>query len=407
MEAETQLDVSMSLSIFFLKNVGVWISNDPAEKRRMKILVLITLWNTMLGAVVIFRDIYFTFMYNGDILYVITNFLTVMISFVKIIIIMIYKKEFIDMILYMEKNFWNVKYDFQEEEILNNCRKTCIFFVTSVSTIGICAMISYAITPIIEYYTENLSERILPFHVWLNLPIISVTPYYEILFAAEVLSIYCVALCYFCFDNVFCILAVHLAGQFNILKHKFAKLCDTDSKISKKDEESRLAIEHVQVLYERFKEYVRRHQSLINYCERLENVYTVIILGQVVISSVLICLFGYQILVNDVSIGRRSIFVFLLLGSMCLLFMFTYSCNSVIVHSENIATGAYSALWTTMPMNKFGRMLRNDLILVIERSRRVCCLTANGFFPVSLETYTTILSTAVSYFTLLRNNLEE
>lgn len=65
MEAETQLDVSMSLSIFFLKNVGVWISNDPAEKRRMKILVLITLWNTMLGAVVIFRDIYFTFMYNG------------------------------------------------------------------------------------------------------------------------------------------------------------------------------------------------------------------------------------------------------------------------------------------------------------------------------------------------------
>lgn len=89
-----------------------------------------------------------------DILYVITNFLTVMISFVKIIIIMIYKKEFIDMILYMEKNFWNVKYDFQEEEILNNCRKTCIFFVTSVSTIGICAMISYAITPIIGEQNE-------------------------------------------------------------------------------------------------------------------------------------------------------------------------------------------------------------------------------------------------------------
>lgn len=65
MEAETQLDVSMSLSIFFLKNVGVWISDDPAEKRRMKILVLVTLWNTIFGAIVIFRDIYFTFMYNG------------------------------------------------------------------------------------------------------------------------------------------------------------------------------------------------------------------------------------------------------------------------------------------------------------------------------------------------------
>lgn len=58
------------------------------------------------------------------------------------------------MILYMEKNFWNVKYDFQEEEILNNYRKTCIFFVTSVSTIGICAMISYTITPIIGEQNE-------------------------------------------------------------------------------------------------------------------------------------------------------------------------------------------------------------------------------------------------------------
>lgn len=106
---------------------------------------------------------FFHILFNGktsvkislqDILYVITNFLTIMISFVKIIIIMIYKKEFIDMILYMEKNFWNVKYDFQEEEILNNYRKTCIFFVTSVSTIGICAMISYTITPIIGEQNE-------------------------------------------------------------------------------------------------------------------------------------------------------------------------------------------------------------------------------------------------------------
>ncbi|KAK1137089.1 hypothetical protein K0M31_001616 [Melipona bicolor] len=75
---------------------------------------------------------------------------------------------------------------------------------------------------------------------------------------------------------------------------------------------------------------------------------------------------------------------------MGLLFMFTYGCDGVIEHSEKVALGAYSALWTIMPMNKSGRMLRNDLLLVIERSRRVCCLTANGFFPISLETYTKV-----------------
>ncbi|KOX69023.1 Odorant receptor Or2 [Melipona quadrifasciata] len=90
--------------------------------------------------------------------------------------------------------------------------------------------------------------------------------------------------------------------------------------------------------------------------------------------------------------ARSAIFKFLLIGSMALLFMFTYGCDGVIEHSEKVALGAYSALWTIMPMNKSGRMLRNDLLLVIERSRRVCCLTANGFFPISLETYTKILS---------------
>ena len=91
-----------------------------------------------------------------------------------------------------------------------------------------------------------------------------------------------------------------------------------------------------------------------------------------------------------ISFARRFIFVFMLNGSMFLLFMVTYSCNGVIEHSDNVAIGAYSALWTIMPMDKFGKILRKDLIMVIKRSRRVCCLTANGFFPVSLETYTKV-----------------
>ncbi|XP_076174618.1 odorant receptor Or2-like [Ptiloglossa arizonensis] len=89
-----------------------------------------------------------------------------------------------------------------------------------------------------------------------------------------------------------------------------------------------------------------------------------------------------------------------------MLLMFTYSCNGLVEESGKIGTAAYSALWTLVPMNRAGRMLRNDLLVVIIRSRRVCCVTANGFFPISLETYTKIMSTAVSYFTLLRDRSE-
>ncbi|XP_043600909.1 odorant receptor 13a-like [Bombus pyrosoma] len=405
MQMQGDLDISMVLSAFFLRNIGLWITDYPTEERRNKIMIIYTIWNSIFATIVITRDLYFTVLYKGDILYVITNILTVTMGLIKICIIMNHKEEFMKLIVYMQQHFWNVKYDFREKEILDNCKKTCTFFVCSVTVMGTCAILAYLTTPLIANIGKNKSERAFPFNMWMNLPL-SVSPYYEMIFIVQTISTYYVSVSYFCFDNVFCILAIHLAGQFRILRYRFAKLCDMERRMKENDMESSLT-KHVHVFYEKLKTCIRHHQTLITFCDRLENVYTMLIFGQVLVFSVLICLFAYQGLLAGAPPARRSIFIFLLVGSIALLFMFTYSCDGVIEHSEKVAIGAYSALWTIMPMNKSGKMLRNDLIMVIERSRRVCCLTANKFFPVSLETYTTILSTAVSYFTLLRNRVED
>ncbi|OAD60886.1 Odorant receptor Or2 [Eufriesea mexicana] len=240
-----------------------------------------------------------------------------------------------------------------------------------------------------QHMKDKEAERKHPFNLWINLPL-SVTPYYEITFVIQTISMCCIGICYFCFDNIFCIMAIHLGGQFRILRYRFAKLCDTEHQICEKNTEAML-MKQVHKFYEKLKTCIRLHQSLINFCNQLETVYTMIILGQVLVFSMLICLFGYQVLLANAPPTRRIVFVFLLIGSMSLLFMFTYSCNGVIEHSDDIAIGAYSSLWTVIPMNTPGKKLRDDLIMVIVRARRVCCLTANGFFPVSLETYTTFL----------------
>ncbi|XP_003249267.2 odorant receptor 13a [Apis mellifera] len=405
MQTDNQLDISISLSTFFLKNVGVWMPDNSDEQRRMKMLFLYTIWMLFCGTIISTRDLYFTLLYNGDILYAMTNTITTIMALIKICIILTYKGKFLNLIVYMQQNFWNVDYDCQEKEILDDCRKTCIFFISSVTTIGMCTVMSYLTTPVITQSGSNESERMFPFNIWINLPITQRTPYYQIIFFVQGVSLYYIGISYFCFDNIFCIMAVHLAGQFRILRYRLMTLCDTEPETREKDSRSTFA-KQVYKFYEQFKKCVRYHQALIDYYQNLENVYTIITLGQVLVFSVLICLFGYQVFVAAASTARRFIFVFLLSGSMFLLFMFTYSCNDVMEHSDNVAIGAYSALWTILPMDKFGRMLRNDLIMVIKRSRRVCYLTANGFFPVSLETYTKILSTAVSYFTLLNNRVE-
>ncbi|CAK9824881.1 Odorant receptor 4 [Anthophora retusa] len=405
MQTEIESDTSVNLSKFFLKNVGLWKAKDHAEEYKMKLLTIYTIWNIVLAVLVELRDVYFTWFFHGDILYVCTNCLSVMISTIKLGVILAHKVEFMDLIDYMYDHFWNADYDFHEKRILQNCRKTCVLFTSCVTTIGICVIISYIATPFIVRIQSNSSERILPFDMWLNLPT-SETPYYETLLGIQVSGVYFIGICYFCFDNVFCIMSLHLSSQFRILQYRLTKLIDVQYQSNEKSIDSVLA-DYALKSYEQFKNYVRQHQTLIDYCEKLENVYTKIILGQVLLFSVLICLFGYQVLLANTTLARRSIFVFLICGAMVLLFMFTYSCHMVIEQSENIAVAAYSALWTRMPMNQSGKSLRKDLIMIIGRSRRVCCLTANGFFPVSLETYTTILSTAASYFTLLRNNTDE
>ncbi|XP_015429492.1 PREDICTED: odorant receptor 13a-like [Dufourea novaeangliae] len=193
----------------------------------------------------------------------------------------------------------------------------------------------------------------------------------------------------------------HVCGQFRILQYRFTKLYASEETMTNLNEN------YAAKSYVQFKKCVRQHQVLLNYCWKMENVFPLVVLGQVVIFSVLICLYGYQVLLAQSTFARRFIFISFLIGSGSLLFMFTHSCHKLTEESANIGDAVYSASWTIMPMDKDGKMLRNDLNFTILRSRKACCLTACGFFPVQLQTFTTIVSTAVSYFTLLKQGLED
>ncbi|XP_076301384.1 uncharacterized protein LOC143219266 [Lasioglossum baleicum] len=120
--------------------------------------------------------------------------------------------------------------------------------------------------------------------------------------------------------------------------------------------------------------------------------------------SLIICLVGYQLFLTqaDTPSSRNVSLIMNLMGTLCQLFMFTYSCDGIIQQSSDVSKAILFGPWSTMPMDKAGRNLRKIVLLMILRSSRSCCLTASGFFPISLETYTGVLSTAMSYFTLLR-----
>ncbi|PBC27155.1 Putative odorant receptor [Apis cerana cerana] len=189
--------------------------------------------------------------------------------------------------------------------------------------------------------------------------------------------------CYFCFDNIFCILCLNVACQFRILQYRIANV-----PILKMKENLDTNTDSSDECYNAFKNYIQQHQALLDFCETLEEIFTIIVIGQILMFSILFCFLGYQVILADLTLSYRISFISYLFAGMCQLWMFTYSCDCVTQESAKIASAVYTSPWINLPMDKFGKMLRQDLQIVVMRSRRACCLTACGFFPISLETYT-------------------
>nr|XP_034178978.1 odorant receptor 13a-like [Osmia lignaria] len=395
-------DVSIAFTSFFMKLIGFWLAANRSEQRLRDVTLFYTMFAILFSLWVQTTDFYHSREDFGACLYNACNILSLTVPMFKILVLLVHKKKFFHLITYLERNFLHANYDKYETSVLASCKRKCTFFICFFIFLTEGTVFSYIITPVIVNIGRNESDRTLPFNMWVNLPL-SITPYYEITFVIQVLCVYHIGLTYFCFDNFLCIMNLHLAGQFQILQYRVSNKC-----VIKDQEKSNLKLEKNSLKFindccATFKSYIRQHQILIAYCDQIEEIFNLIVLVQVITFSLLICLDGYQILVADVP-HRKIIFFFHLMGTVCQLLMFTYSCDCVIQESRKLARAVYSGPWLLLPMNENVQKLRKDLVMVIMRSHKPCCLTACKFFMVSLETYTKVLTTAASYFTLLQQS---
>nr|UEN71253.1 olfactory receptor 70 [Gregopimpla kuwanae] len=340
--------------------------------------------------------------------YALTNVMTLLMVLFKVTIFSLKRDKIIELIKYSKENFWDVEYDEFGTEVLEDCERQCVLFVFTFTVFAQGTVCSYTITPIIDNIGKNETDRNLIFDIWVDLPVTE-TPYFECLFFIETLSLYHVGILYFCFDNLLCILNVHVNGQFRILSHRLETSCDvrkeekiySDEKLCI-DERHEDRIPDSSASLKNFKTCIRQHQALISFVDKMEGVYSLVILGQVIVFSALICLVAYQAFLVGGPFLRRVIFVVHCAGTFTQLFMFTLTCHNLWDGSSDVADAAYRSDWHLLENDSDSNSLRKDLILMIMRVKRPCCLTACGFFLISLETFMTINSTAVSYLTLLR-----
>nr|XP_034179496.1 uncharacterized protein LOC117603964 [Osmia lignaria] len=445
MDTRSYTDFSIAFATYLTKYTGIWVARNAAEELQRKISMSYTAVALVYGIYLNVVDIYHTWGDATHCTFLILNATCLVTTIIKMIILNSKRAGFADALFCAKQHFWHGNYDSEERLIFSISVKYCTLYVVFVICSLQIALSGYVITPIIENIGRNKSDRVLPFKLWVNLPLTE-TPYFELAFASQitlllllnevfmiiliwltvkrrwahtfndhpmflrllyhlfnivlvqVISVYLIGAAYICPETFLCVFNLHVMGQFRILQHRMLNFCNVESKEMNADT-------YTDHCYAALKKCIKHHQLLIEFCEKLEHVYTMSIFTHMVVLSLLLCFDAYEIIVANTSPSMRIIFLFHGVGSLGQVFMVTYTCHFMMEESTNIITSIYSGSWSTLPMNDVGRSFRSSMKFTMIRSLKPCCLTAAGFFPLTLETFTSLLSSTFSYFTLMRQSL--
>nr|AZQ24945.1 odorant receptor [Aphidius gifuensis] len=403
MDKKIRESLPIRLTKFYLFLLGFGTGQHEKQKTLLKLMYFYAVIALTIGGIVVIMDIYYCWNDFYEASYSLISFLSWTIVTIKFSVFSLKQKAYLQLMIDGKDKLWYGKFSGYENKIIKKCEKQSMMFIVLFTIMAQLTAITYALEPIIENNTRNLTDRLLPFKLWIkNIPF-SKTPYYEFFFILEMCCVFYTSFGYFCFDNFLALYNIFITGKFEILNNKLETLYDI-KKSQNSIYNNKKYITDINLLRKKFSACVKQHQLLIHLTEQLESVYSFINLIQTVLFSLLVCLVGYQLISPGIRPSRRGKFVIFLIGCLLQLFTFGHTCNNVNIASSEISKGTSYSKWYTINSIAGGRMLTKDLMFVILRSCRPCCLTGWGFFPITLDTFKLILNTAFSYLTLMRKS---
>ncbi|KAL6435405.1 hypothetical protein ACFW04_005413 [Cataglyphis niger] len=397
--------LSIRLTRILMKLIGYWPAESKSEEKLLNGLLIYTLFMIVVAIWTESTELYLS---TGDfyaITYTLCTATPLIIILLKLSFFLHHRKDMLGMLKYTEDNFWYVEYDAYGTRIVERIDRKGIILLFTFTFFVQGAVFTYILAPIIENRGKNETERILIFNVWVGFPT-NVSPNFEILFFLQTVAIIHSGLCFCCFDNLLGLINMHTAGQFKMLQHRLETIIQ---KVERQNIVELFNEKGERQVFEEVIECITIHRKLIWYSEKMEYFFMYTTLAQLLVSSVLLCVAGLQIMLvssHGMTIVRRMIFIAHSIACFFQLFLVTCTSNDLMDESRAIGDAAYNANWQVLSHND-NKGVRNAVLMIMIRAMRPCSISAGGFFPVSLETFMTVLSTAVSYFTLLRKFLGE
>ncbi|EZA59461.1 hypothetical protein X777_00304 [Ooceraea biroi] len=182
---------------------------------------------------------------------------------------------------------------------------------------------------------------------------------------------------------------LQMCAQFEILKHRLQRMVNPTEEIPEHFQA------HMPKKTSRLSKHICHHLVIIRNVRMVNDIFSVVIFIQFFASILILCTSLY--FVYSHTIADVAPFIIYAFCMFVQIFVYCWAGNEVMLQSTGLSEGVYDMDWTLMTINE-----RRDLLMIMKRSMKSIKLTSSFLVTLSLESYSNLLKTSYSVFSLLQ-----
>ncbi|CAK1581689.1 unnamed protein product [Parnassius mnemosyne] len=206
------------------------------------------------------------------------------------------------------------------------------------------------------------------------------SPYFEVLWAYNLLPCIVLMLNFVGFDGSFCIATTHLRLKLKLMSHKLYRAF--------KDSSNRNELEA------KVKDVIKDHQGSLQFYNHLQNLYGGWLLVVFLLTSLIISMNVYQIYLCQQIHPKYTIFA---VSGMIHMFAPCYFSSKLEKAGEDFSASIYCVAWEKWADPSVTKLL----IFMIAKSQQPLILTGKGMVYINMQLFVSVLQTSYSFFTLI------
>ncbi|XP_053676537.1 odorant receptor 63a-like [Anopheles nili] len=215
------------------------------------------------------------------------------------------------------------------------------------------------------------------------------SPLFEVLFCSESLSGYTTWASMVAFDGLYVVMVLNAVSLLRLLGDFMRET--TNSGFTEREK----------IFFQR--ECIRYHIKVIRLVEKLNEIFAPVLLVQLLTSTSIICVIAFAASSqSNASDSQTMLMVLYLITAIYQLFQFCWYGQRFQNESFKLPQAVYDAEW-----EQCAKQFNTTHHILLLYSQRQLDMRAWNFSAMSLETFSTIIRSAVSYFTVLQTLAEE